>query len=79
MIERAVLLCIDPLIGLPHIFPQKETVEKLPRVGDPITLEKIEELHIKRVLDTARSFEEASRILQIDSVTLWRKRKKYGI
>ena len=78
-IERAVLLSNDPVISLPQLFPQKETMEKLPKVGDPITLERIEELHIRRVLATAKSLEEASRILQIDSVTLWRRRKRYGI
>jgi NtrC-family two-component system response regulator AlgB len=53
--------------------------EKLPSIGDPVLLEKIEEPHIRRVLATTKSIEEASRILEVDSVTLWRRRKKYGI
>ena len=44
-----------------------------------MSLEKIEEAHIRRVLATARSLQEASAILGIDQATLWRRRKKYGL
>jgi hypothetical protein len=36
-------------------------------------------MHIRRVLAATRSIEEACRVLEMDSVTLWRRRKKYGI
>jgi NtrC-family two-component system response regulator AlgB len=78
-VERAVLLCNGPEVGIHHLFSGPGPVEKLPSVGDPVPLEKIEQLHIRRVLAETRSIEEASRVLQVDSVTLWRKRKKYGI
>ena len=79
-IERAVLLCTDERIGVEHL-PVKlaPTTDPMPNIGDLVPLEKIEEMHIRRVLAAARSFEEAAEILGMDSVTLWRRRKKYGI
>jgi NtrC-family two-component system response regulator AlgB len=50
-----------------------------PELGDRVSLDRIEELHIRRVLATTRSLEEAAEVLGIDSATLWRRRKKYGI
>jgi NtrC-family two-component system response regulator AlgB len=49
------------------------------RLGDPVSLEKIEEEHIRRVLATTKSLQEAADILGIDQATLWRRRKKFGI
>jgi len=48
-------------------------------VGDPVSLEKIEEEHIRRVLASAKSLKEAAEILGIDQATLWRRRKQYGM
>ena len=78
-VERAVLQCKGPEIGIHELFANPGLSEKLPIPGDPVTLEKIEELHIRRVLASTKSIEEASRILKVDLVTLWRKRKKYGV
>lgn len=78
-VERAVLLHNGPEIGIQDIFAQQGALVKLPSLGDPVPLEKIEELHIRRVLATATSIEEATRVLKVGPVTLWRKRKKYGI
>jgi NtrC-family two-component system response regulator AlgB len=47
--------------------------------GDPVTLARIEEEHIRKVLASAASIEEAAGILGIDQATLWRRRKQYGI
>jgi NtrC-family two-component system response regulator AlgB len=44
-----------------------------------MTLEHLEEIHIKRTLETAGSLAEAAVILGIDQATLYRKRKKMGI
>jgi NtrC-family two-component system response regulator AlgB len=44
-----------------------------------VTLEKLEEAHIRQLLASSKSLEEAARILGIDAATLWRRRKKYGI
>ena len=48
-------------------------------IGDPVPLEKIEELHIRGVLASSASIEQAAQILGMDTVTLWRRRKKYEI
>jgi NtrC-family two-component system response regulator AlgB len=49
------------------------------RLGDRVSLERIEEEHVRRVLATTKSLQEAADILGIDQATLWRWRKKYGI
>jgi DNA-binding NtrC family response regulator len=47
--------------------------------GEELTLEELEKRHITRVLQQARNYDEAARILGIDPATLWRKRRRYGI
>jgi two-component system, NtrC family, response regulator AlgB len=48
-------------------------------IGDPVPLAAVEEEHIRRVLDRAASLKEAAEILGLDTATLWRRRKQYGI
>jgi NtrC-family two-component system response regulator AlgB len=79
VIERAVLLCNDKNIDEHHLPLRVKQNEAEPVVGDLISLEKMEEIHIRHVLAQTTSLEEAARILQIDPTTLWRRRKKYGI
>lgn len=79
-IERAVLLCNTEWIGVEGLSIKLGTAAgPTPNVGDWVSLETIEETHIRRVLATARSLEETARVLGMDPVTLWRRRKKYGI
>lgn len=52
---------------------------KLPLVGSHVSLETIELAHIKTVLATAGSLQEAAIILAIDPATLYRKRKRYAL
>ena len=49
-----------------------------PRLGDPVSLETIENEHMERVLATTKTIEEAARILGVDRATLWRHRKRRG-
>ncbi len=47
--------------------------------GDLVSLEKLEELHIRKVLERTSSVAEAAKVLGIDDGTIYRKRKKMGI
>jgi NtrC-family two-component system response regulator AlgB len=47
--------------------------------GELRSLEDIEHDHIAHILSKTKNLEEAAKILGIDSATLWRKRKKFGL
>jgi NtrC-family two-component system response regulator AlgB len=47
-------------------------------VGEPVTLEQLEAEHIRLVLASTPSREDAARVLGIDPSTLYRKRKQLG-
>jgi len=49
------------------------------RAGALITVERLEEIHIRRVLEKTASLVQAAEILGIDQATLYRKRKKLGL
>jgi len=53
--------------------------EAVPQVGSLISLEKLEELHLRKILARTPSLTEAAEILGIDQATLYRKRKKIGL
>lgn len=78
VIERAVILCGSDYVGVEHLPGKLSAVVPL-GVGSPITLIKLEEEHIRRVLSATKSLHEAAEILVIDPATLWRRRKQYGI
>jgi len=78
-IERAVILCPTDRIGLECLPPNLSPKGPEIRIGDPVSLDKIEESHVRRVLAGAKSLQEAAGILGIDQATLWRRRKKYGV
>jgi NtrC-family two-component system response regulator AlgB len=79
VIERAAILCPSAMVGIEHlpasIAPQNQPVQ----LGDRVSMNVIEENHIRRVLATTKSLQEAADILGIDQATLWRKRKQYGV
>ncbi|MGD0410409.1 MAG: sigma-54 dependent transcriptional regulator [Verrucomicrobiota bacterium] len=79
-VERAVVLCrqdrieaddlpLDPGGHAPDGQPP-------PQPGDLISMEKLKDFHIRRVLERTGSVAEAARILGIDDATIYRKRKK---
>ncbi|ABK18300.1 sigma-54-dependent transcriptional regulator [Syntrophobacter fumaroxidans] len=78
-VERAVLLCNGERVGVECLQLRLGPGEPSLSLGDLVSLERIEEAHIRRVLAVTKSIEEACRVLDMDSVTLWRRRKKYGI
>jgi NtrC-family two-component system response regulator AlgB len=47
--------------------------------AEPLTLEQLEATHIRRVLDSTATMDEAAAKLGINPSTLYRKRKRYGI
>ena len=71
---------IEPDALPEHIIRKNANAGKsmLPPSNELLSLEEIERRHIEYVLSKTPSLEEAAQILQIDSATLWRKRKKYG-
>jgi NtrC-family two-component system response regulator AlgB len=80
VVERGVFLCQGEQMGLEHLPAEFGTGAVAPaEVGDPISLDKLEELHIRRVLAKTRSLDEAAKTLGIDLATLWRRRRKYRL
>ncbi len=77
VMERSVLLAQNGVIDQTHL--PEEIRSALERPARALSLEEIEKLHIKRVLQNAKDYDEAAQILGIDPATLWRKRKKYGL
>jgi NtrC-family two-component system response regulator AlgB len=79
-IERGVLLATGTHVGLADLptqisAPQTAGME----IGARITLDQLEAEHIRRVLATTPTIDEAADVLGIDPSTLYRKRKKYGL
>jgi len=79
MVERAVILGEGEHVGLKDLPALSPDEQRVPRIGDPITLDELEELHIRRVLANTETIQEAAETLGIDPATLWRRRKAYNI
>ena len=78
VVEKAVLLCDTGEIGLEHLPPQLLCRDNA-KADELMPLDALEEMHIRRVLQTAKSLEAAAAILGIDPATLWRRRKLYRL
>lgn len=76
VIQRAILLSNNNRIEVEHL---PEEIRMSQEQYPPLSLEEVEKLHIKRILQIAKDFDEAAQILGIDPTTLWRKRKKYNL
>jgi NtrC-family two-component system response regulator AlgB len=83
-IERAVMLADGSQVGLSDL-PERAVQAAAPpadqpiEVGSRVSLEQLEVEHIRRILASTPSRDEAARILGIDPSTLYRKRKQYGL
>ena len=86
-IERAVILAAKDKVSAADLPSQVRgdgdagslNGDEGPRIGAPLSLDQIEEAHIRGVLAHAPSLIEAAQTLGIDQATLYRKRKKYGM
>jgi NtrC-family two-component system response regulator AlgB len=79
VVERASILCPTDRVGVEHL-PSTLSPRGVPlKIGDRIPLERVEEEHIRRIIASSKSLQEAADILGIDQATLWRRRKQYGI
>jgi NtrC-family two-component system response regulator AlgB len=78
-VERAAILCGADIVqteNLPvSVVPHTPPIQ----LGDPVSLKIVEENHIRRVIASTQTLQDAANILGIDQATLWHKRKQYGI
>jgi two-component system, NtrC family, response regulator AlgB len=82
VIERGLILSQGRQIGLEHlpvVIASPGAGRNTSAAGEMVSLDTLEETHIRRVLARTKSLEEAADVLGIDVATLWRRRKKYGI
>jgi NtrC-family two-component system response regulator AlgB len=79
-VERAAIFCSGGRVG-PEVLPGTVSSHGSAKVtiGDPVSLATVEERHIRSILATSGTIQQAAAILGIDQATLWRKRKLYGI
>ena len=80
-LERGVLLAPGPLIDLADLpaAVRRPSPSLVGQAGGPGTLHELEAEHIRRVLSSASTLEDAATLLGIDPSTLYRKRKKYEL
>lgn len=79
-IERAAILAQTNEIGeefLPDSSSDGQTTEVA--LGADVTLDQLEEVHIRRILHRASSLDAAAKTLGIDPATLYRKRKRMNL
>lgn len=76
IIERAVLLCRGERIDVEHFPPNMLNSAQAYELGDLVSLETIEQVHVRQVLQSAGSIKGAASILGINEKTLriWLKR-----
>jgi NtrC-family two-component system response regulator AlgB len=86
-IERAVIMAKGNKINLEDLPAELRGQPAAPakgngasiEVGSLVSMEKLEEAHLRKVLQRTANLAEAAQILEIDQATLYRKRKKIGL
>jgi NtrC-family two-component system response regulator AlgB len=78
VIERAVLLCKGDLVGVEHLPLNLSNAPSPFAVGDMVTLESVEDLHIRRVVASTKSIATAASILGIHPGTILRRLRRSG-
>ncbi len=86
-IERAVIMAKGKRVALDDL-PLELRAQTAPaangngaplEIGSLISIEKLEEAHLRKVLSRTANLAEAAEVLGIDQATLYRKRKKIGL
>jgi NtrC-family two-component system response regulator AlgB len=75
LIERAVILGAGDEVGADDLAEIIQVRSEF-RVGGRVTLEEIENEHIRKVIANSRTIDEAAAVLGIDPATLYRRKKK---
>jgi NtrC-family two-component system response regulator AlgB len=75
LIERAVILGGGNELGADD-FAEIIQVRSEFRVGGRVTLEELENEHLRRVIANSRTIDEAAAVLGVDPATLYRRKKK---
>ena len=75
LIERAVILGGGDEVGADDLAEIIQVRSEF-RVGGRVTLEEIENEHIRKVIANSRTIDEAATVLGIDPATLYRRKKK---
>jgi NtrC-family two-component system response regulator AlgB len=79
LVERAVILSEGEQLTAADLSLRPEPLTSEVALGQAVPLSQIEEAHIRRVLEQAEGFSHAAKILDIDTATLYRKRKSFGL
>jgi len=69
--QSGSVVCADDLA----IFPGRQELPQA-RLGARVSLESIENEHIRQVLAQSRTVDEAAEVLGIDPATLYRRKKR---
>ncbi|MFH2219127.1 MAG: sigma-54 dependent transcriptional regulator [Pseudomonadota bacterium] len=79
-IERSVIMAHDIELKIVDLSSNIANFNPSAASATPLeSLAEVEKRHIQNVILHTTSLEEAARVLGIDPVTLWRKRKKYQL
>ncbi len=86
-IERAVIMAKGTMINLADLPVELrgQTVaagnasDGAVQVGGLVSMQQVEEAHLRKVLERTSNLAEAAEVLGIDQATLYRKRKKIGL
>jgi two-component system, NtrC family, response regulator AlgB len=84
VLERVCVLSNQDMVPLEDLAgmyaAQPRPKHTKPEESEPlVTMGQIEAAHIRKVLSQTKTLEQAAKILDMTAVTLWRKRKKYGL
>jgi NtrC-family two-component system response regulator AlgB len=78
VVERAVILSAGHEIELDDLAETIVGRSEI-RLGAKVSLTKVQDEHIRIVMEASKTLQEAAKVLEIDPTTLYRKRKRNAI